>query len=165
RRLRIADAQIKQANQSLQVINRRLVEADKIKEEYVGYYFNMTTDYVNRIDVLRKQVMNLLVNDKKKEALTLLGKYNPLDERTRFVKDFDQVFLRLFPDFVHQFNQLIDPHDPFVPDQPGELTPDLRIFALIRLGIHDNRKIGEILNFSVNTVYAYKTRVRNRAVG
>jgi len=164
RRLRIADAQIKQANQSLQVINRRLVEADKIKEEYVGYYFNMTTDYVNRIDVLRKQVMNLLVNDKKKEALTLLGKYNPLDERTRFVKDFDQVFLRLFPDFVHQFNQLIDPHDPFVPDQPGELTPDLRIFALIRLGIHDNRKIGEILNFSVNTVYAYKTRVRNRAV-
>lgn len=164
KKLKAADAQIRQANQSLQSFNQKLVEAHKIKEEYVGYYFNMTTDYVNRIDVLRKQVMHLLVNDKKKEALNLLGKYNPTDERSRFVKDFDHAFLRLFPDFVQQFNQLIDPADPFVPENEGELNADLRIFALIRLGIQDNKKIGEILNFSVNTVYAYKTRVKNKSV-
>ncbi|HYG18448.1 MAG TPA: DUF6377 domain-containing protein [Ohtaekwangia sp.] len=164
KQLKAAEAQIKQANHSLQSFNTKLVEANKIKEEYVGYYFNMTTDYVNRIDVLRKQIMNFLVNDKKKEALNMLGKYNPAEERAKFVKDFDHVFLRLFPDFVQQFNQLIDPAEPFVPDHEGELNPDLRIYALIRLGIHDNRKIGEVLNFSVNTVYAYKTRIKNRSV-
>lgn len=164
KKLKAADAEIRQAHQNLQSFNHKLMEAHKIKEEYVGYYFNMTTDYVNRIDVLRKQVMSLLVNDKKKDALNILGKYNPLEERSRFVKDFDQVFLRLFPDFVHQFNQLIDPADPFIPENEGELNADLRIFALIRLGIQDNKKIGEILNFSVNTVYAYKTRVRNKSI-
>ncbi len=164
KKLKVAEAQIKQANHNLQLFNRRLVEADKIKEEYVGYYFNMTTDYVNRIDALRKQIMNFLVNDRKKEALNILGKYNPAEERARFVKDFDQVFLRLFPDFVHRFNQLIDPADPLIPENEGELNADLRIFALIRLGIHDNRKISEILNFSVNTVYAYKTRVKNKSI-
>ena len=164
KKLKAAEAQIMQANHNLQSFNQKLVEAHKIKEEYVGYYFNMTTDYVNRIDVLRKQIMNFLVNDKKKEALNILGKYNPAEERARFVKDFDQVFLRLFPDFIHQFNQLIDPADPFIPENKGELNADLRIFALIRLGIQDNRKIGEILNFSVNTVYAYKTRVKNKSI-
>lgn len=164
KKLRAADAQIKLANHNLLEFNEKLVEANKIKEEYVGYYFNMTTDYVNEIDVMRKQIMNFLVNDKKKEALSMLGKYNPGEERAKFVKDFDHVFLRLFPDFVHQFNQLIDPADPLVPDHEGELNSDLRIFALIRLGIQDNKKIGEILNFSVNTVYAYKTRVKNKSI-
>jgi hypothetical protein len=164
KKIRASDAQIKSANQNLKEFNEKLVEANKIKEEYVGYYFNMTTDYVNRIDSLRKQIMNFLVNDKKKEALTMLGKYNPGEEREKFVKDFDQVFLKLFPDFVQQFNQLLNSADPLVPDNETELNPDLRIFALIRLGIHDNRKIGEILNFSVNTVYAYKTRVKSKSI-
>lgn len=164
KRVKVAEGRVKQANHELQSFNQKLVEAHKIKEEYVGYYFNMTTDYVNRIDVLRKQIMNFLVNDKKKEALSMLGKYNPAEERARFVKDFDRVFLRLFPDFIHQFNQLIDPRDPFIAENAHELNADLRIFALIRLGIHDNRKIGEILNFSVNTVYAYKTRVKNKSL-
>jgi hypothetical protein len=164
RKIRAADAQIKSANHNLKEFNEKLVEANKIKEEYVGYYFNMTTDYVNRIDSLRKQIMNFLVNDKKKEALAMLGKYNPGEERAKFVKDFDQVFLKLFPDFVHQFNQLLNPAEPLLPENENELNPDLRIFALIRLGIHDNRKIGEILNFSVNTVYAYKTRVKNKSI-
>jgi Domain of unknown function (DUF6377) len=164
KKLRAADAQIKLANHNLLEFNEKLVEANKIKEEYVGYYFNMTTDYVNEIDVMRKQIMNFLVNDKKKEALSMLGKYNPGEERAKFVKDFDHVFLRLFPDFVQQFNQLIDPGEPLTPDHEGELNADLRIFALIRLGIQDNRKISEILNFSVNTVYAYKTRVKNKSI-
>jgi hypothetical protein len=162
--IRLAEVRIKQANHHLKEFNDKLVEANKIKEEYVGYYFNMTTEYVNRIDNLRKQIMNYLVNDKKKEALALLGKYNPIDERSKFVQDFDRVFLKLFPDFVSQFNQLINPSDPLVPEHEGGLNPDLRIFALIRLGISDNKKISEILNFSVNTVYSYKTRVKNKSV-
>ncbi len=164
KKIKRADEQIQQANRNLQAFNERLIEADRIKEEYVGYYFNMTTDYVNKIDVLRKQVLNFLVNDRKKEAMTLLGKYNPLDERARFLTNFDSVFLRLFPDFVQQFNKLLDPGDPILPENEGELNSDLRIYALIRLGIQDNRKISEILNLSVNTIYAYKTRVKHKSI-
>lgn len=164
KRLRAADAVITEANRNLKEYNSKLMVSDRIKEEYVAYYFNMTAEYVNRIDTLRKQIMSLLVNDKKKEALAILGKYNPGQERARFVKDFDQVFLRLFPDFVQQFNKLIDPSNPIVPENEGELISDLRIFALIRLGIHDNKKISEILNFSVNTIYAYKTRVKGKSI-
>src|SRR5690606_29840494 len=80
------------------------------------------------------------------------------------LKNFDSVFLRLFPDFVHQFNKLLDPGDPILPDHEGELNSDLRIYALIRLGVQDNKKISEILNLSVNTIYAYKTRVKNKSV-
>lgn len=164
KRLRKADAIIQQANQNLLEFNHKLVETHKIKEEYIGYYFNMTTDYINKIDALRKQTMNLLVNDKKKDALALLGKYNPQEERAKFIRDFDKAFLRIFPDFVHQFNLLIDPNEPLIPEAEGELNADLRIFALIRLGVQDNKKIGEILNFSVNTIYAYKTRVKSKSV-
>jgi hypothetical protein len=164
KKLREADAIIKQANYNLQEFNQKLIEAQKIKEEYIGYYFNMTTDYINKIDALRKQTMNLLVNDKKKDALSLLGSYNPQEERAKFIRDFDKAFLRIFPDFVHQFNLLIDPKEPLVPEAENDLNADLRIFALIRLGVQDNKKIGEILNFSVNTIYAYKTRVKSKSV-
>lgn len=164
KKLREADAIIKQANHNLQEFNQKLMEAQKIKEEYIGYYFNMTTDYINKIDALRKQTMNLLVNEKKKDALSLLGSYNPQEERAKFINDFDKAFLRIFPDFVQQFNMLINPAEPIHPENENELNADLRIFALIRLGIHDNKKIGEILNFSVNTIYAYKTRVKNKSI-
>ena len=164
KKIKRADEQIQQANRNLQAFNEKLIDANRIKEEYVGYYFNMTTDYVNKIDVLRKQVLNFLVNDRKKEAMTILGKYNPLDERARFLTNFDSVFLRLFPDFVQQFNKLLDPADPILPENEGELNSDLRIYALIRLGIQDNKKISEILNLSVNTIYAYKTRVKHKSI-
>jgi hypothetical protein len=155
---------IENAHSKMLKLNLSLREADKIKEEYLGYYFNISTDYVNQIDNLRKQTIHFIVNNKHKEALDILGKYNPKEERIKFLKDFDRIFLRLFPGFVDHFNKLFAPENQFILENSNELTPELRIFALIRLGIHDNEKVAGILNLSVNTIYAYKTKIKNRSL-
>jgi DNA-binding NarL/FixJ family response regulator len=73
------------------------------------------------------------------------------------------VFLRIFPNFVSRFNALFAPEDQIRLKENELLNIDLRIFALIRLGITDNEKIAQILEYSVNTIYAYKTRIKNRS--
>jgi DNA-binding NarL/FixJ family response regulator len=76
---------------------------------------------------------------------------------------FDKVFLKLFPDFVTFFNSLFDERDRIVLKEGQLLNTELRIFALIRMGISDTEKIAKILNYSVNTIYAYKTRVKSKS--
>ena len=77
--------------------------------------------------------------------------------------DFDQTFLSLFPTFVESFNALLQPEDQFIIDNKSSLNSTLRIFALIRLGIIENEQISNILGYSVNTVYNYRVRTRNKA--
>src|SRR5690606_32886596 len=83
-------------------------------------------------------------------------------EREDLAVGFDKVFIKLFPNFVTKFNELFADKDKIVLAEGQILNPELRIFALIRLGIQDNDKIAKILNFSVNTIYAYKTRIKNK---
>jgi len=85
-------------------------------------------------------------------------------ERESFFQRFDEVFLNLFPDFILDFNALFAEKDKTLPS-PGQLmNNELRIFALIRLGIDENETIAKILNYSVNTIYTYKTKVKNRSL-
>ena len=93
-----------------------------------------------------------------------LKNYNSKKERQRLFEDFDRIFLKLFPDFVNRFNQLFDSKNQIVLKESQSMNTDLRIFALIRLGISDNEKIASILNFSVNTIYTYKTKIKNRSL-
>ena len=82
----------------------------------------------------------------------------------RLLRSFDTVFLRIFPQFVARFNELFNPEDQIKLKENELLNIDLRIFALIRMGISDNDKIAQILEYSVNTIYAYKTRIKNRSI-
>ena len=77
--------------------------------------------------------------------------------------DFDRTFLSLFPTFVESFNSLLQPDDKFVLENKGALNSTLRIFALIRLGIDDSSQIAEFLRYSVNTIYNYRAKVKNKA--
>lgn len=79
-------------------------------------------------------------------------------------EDFDRIFLKLFPDFVKRFNLLFEESERIILKDSHCLNTDLRIFALIRLGVNDNEKIASILNFSVNTIYTYKTKIKNRSL-
>jgi DNA-binding NarL/FixJ family response regulator len=85
-------------------------------------------------------------------------------EREQLYQTFDQTFLKIFPGFVEQFNSLFNPEDQLVLDEKQSLPTELRIFALIRLGITDTEKIAGILDYSVNTIYAYKTRMKNKSI-
>ena len=78
---------------------------------------------------------------------------------------FDSTFLHLFPDFVDQFNALLRPECRIALPEPGTLNTDIRIFALIRLGIEDSSRIAEFLHYSVNTIYNYRAKVKNGALG
>ena len=91
---------------------------------------------------------------------------NPISpELKAFYDNFDNTFLNLFPTFVADFNALLRPEEEIVPKKPGHLTTELRIFALIRLGIGDSVKIAQFLRYSVTTIYNYRTKARNKAVG
>jgi tetratricopeptide (TPR) repeat protein len=152
-----------EANRSLSHFNLKLDEANMIKDEYIGYFFNVHSDYIGKLDRL-KRALDKIVSEKSYEELQLI--LNRLDtniERENLSHSFDRVFLNIFPNFVEDFNVLFD-RDHQTHLATGQLlNNELRIFALIRLGIDENENIAKILNFSVNTIYTYKTKVKNRS--
>ena len=87
------------------------------------------------------------------------------NELSEFYDNFDDTFLELFPNFVNEFNALLQPDEQIVPKDGHQLNTELRIFALIRLGITDSAKIAQFLRYSITTIYNYRTRVRNKAAG
>ena len=85
-------------------------------------------------------------------------------EQKEFYANFDNAFLHLYPDFVTEFNRLLQPEERFIM-KPGELlNTELRIFAIIRLGIDDSSKIANFLHYSINTIYTYRNKVKNKAI-
>lgn len=163
KKLKAAEAVIRNANQNLQEINHRLIEADKIKEEYIGYYFSNNSLYIDKIESFRNSIDQKLQTRKVDDIRFLVNTINPVHEREELYFNFDKIFLKLFPDFVRIFNSYFEPENRIVLKENQLLNTELRIFALIRLGIHDSEKIAKILGYSVNTIYAYKNRVKSKS--
>jgi hypothetical protein len=170
KKLRIADDIIKAANISLQENNKALEElnknlstANKIKNEYIGYYFNINTIYIEKLESFKMSLDKKLGSKRYEDAHAAVKKLNLEDERHQLFHTFDKVFLRLFPDFISKFNALFDgDNEIHIPD--GQLlSTEHRIFALIRMGIHDNDRIAKLLGYSVNTIYSYKNRIKNKS--
>jgi len=149
-------------NEQLQEMNYKLLESNKIKEEYIGYYFNMDTEFLARIEKLVNSLDKRLTDRKWDEMKFILHSIDLKKEKEDLLKNFDKVFLRLFPRFVSQVNTLFKDDDKIVLKDDQLLNNDLRIFALIRLGITENEKIAEILDYSINTIYSKKTKIRNK---
>ncbi|PKQ61312.1 hypothetical protein BZG02_16085 [Labilibaculum filiforme] len=158
-----ARKEILESNRNLLQLNEMLRELSKIKEEYVGYYFNFSSQFIEKLDGMKKAIARQLITKQYDAIEQELKKYNAKKERENLFEDFDRIFLKLFPDFVNSFNLLFEEKDRIVFKDTACLNTDLRIFALIRLGVNDNEKIAGILNFSVNTIYTYKTKIRNRS--
>jgi hypothetical protein len=163
-KLKAAELIIKTSNQSLQETNQNLREANRIKEEYIGYYFNINAEYLNKIEAFKKAVDQKLISRKYEDLRYIVDNINLKREREDLSYSFDKVFLNLFPDFVSSFNALFKPEDQFVLKEGQLMNTEMRIFALIRMGINDTEKISRILGYSVNTIYAYKTRVKSKSV-
>ncbi len=162
--LREAKRVISEANTILTATNHQLEDANKIKEEYIWYYFNTTADYINKLDGLKKTMELKLMTKKIEELRFTVDSINIKKERDDLYHNFDMVFLKLFPDFVTVFNSFFKEEDKIVLKEGQLLNTELRIFALFRMGIHDNEKIAKILDYSVTTIYTYKTRVRSKSL-
>lgn len=163
RKLKAAELRISAANHELQKANRSLSEANQIKEEYIGYYFNINAEYLNKIESFKKAVDQKVTAKKYEDLRFIVDNINLKREREELSYSFDRVFLNLFPDFVSTFNSLFKPDDQIILKDGQLMNTELRIFALIRMGIHDTEKIARILGYSINTIYAYKTRLKSKS--
>lgn len=126
---------------------------------------SLCSQYINKLDDYRKLV-NKKMKNKEFDELLRMSKSTELKEKEleELYENFDSVFLSLFPNFVNEFNALLDPETQIHPKDENRLTTEIRIFALIRLGIEDSSKIAEFLHYSVNTIYNYRARIKNGAV-
>jgi hypothetical protein len=170
KKLRIADDIIKAANISLQENNKALEElnknlsiANKIKNEYIGYYFNINTIYIEKLESFQKSLDKKLTSKRYEDAHAAVKNLHLENERQQLFHTFDKVFLRLFPDFINKFNALFNGDNDIVIPEGQLLSTEHRIFALIRMGIHDNDRIAKLLGYSVNTIYSYKNRIKNKS--
>jgi len=171
RRLQRAEKQLRLANQELQAaigqlnkLNLGLNEANRVKDEYIGYYLNSNSQSLDKLEKLRNSLLALLASKQYTSLQKLLDGINIKQERNALFKGFDQVFLKLFPNFIPAFNTLFREEDRLTLTDDQLLTAELRIFALVRLGIDDSERISRILGYSINTIYTYKTRVKSRSI-
>ncbi|WP_369013921.1 DUF6377 domain-containing protein [Flavobacterium anhuiense] len=147
----------------LQEMNVSLSEANAIKEEYITYFIKATSAFINKIDHIQKSTLHKIITKKTDEVIASLKRYNVKEERENLFHQFDEIFLKLFPTFVTDFNKLF-PNDHKCIVKKGELlNTELRIFALYRLGIQDSSQMAEFLELSVATIYTYKTRIKSKS--
>ena len=152
-------------NAQLSTVNSQLSEANNVKEEYIGRFMSLCSHYIDKLDDYRKMV-NKKMKNKELDELFQISKSTELKEREmeELLQNFDSVFLHLFPNFVDEFNALLQPEMQIRPKEENRLVTELRIFALIRLGIEDSSKIAQFLHYSVNTIYNYRARIKNGAL-
>ena len=152
------------SNSQLKEMNHTLSEANYIKEEYIGRYMDQCSTYLDKMDLYRRSLNKIAATGRVEELYKAIKSSQFLEEELKeFYANFDMTFLQLFPNFVEEFNALLV--EPMQPKQGELLNTELRIFALIRLGITDSTKIAQFLRYSVTTIYNYRTRVRNKALG
>lgn len=167
--LKIANEQLSHAieelnksNERLNGLNHSLNESNQMKELYIGRFLRLCSVYVDKIEAMRKRVVKLV---KAREFNKLLETMKANDAYVdELYEHFDAAFLKLFPNFVSEFNALLKPEERIVLEDENRLTTMIRIFALIRLGIEDSSKIAEFLHYSVNTIYNYRAKVKNGAL-
>lgn len=162
--LRQVNGELQAINESLNEANERLQESDKVKEEYVGYVFTMCSSYIEKMADLHK-LTNRKIKAKQFDELLKITSSGSIvqDEMKTFYQSFDSVFLKLFPNFINDFNGLLHDEARITPKEGELLTPELRIFALVRLGISESTKIAQFLHYSPQTVYNYRLKVRSKA--
>ena len=173
-RREIADInkQIKQYNDSLSEINLRLkhtnndlAEANEVKEEYIGLFLAMCSSYIDKLKSYQRNIKRKLTAGKYSEILTEVSSTDYIDtELKSFYEMFDKAFLQLYPNFVEEFNDLLKPDKRIILGKDERLNTELRIFALIRLGITESSRIAALLRYSANTIYNYRARVKNYAL-
>lgn len=158
--------ELRQMNHCLSSTNVELIESNQIKEEYIARFIKLCSTYINRLDAYRRMVNKKISAGQIAELLKITRSQDALDEELEeLYANFDTAFLHLFPDFVKKFNGLLQDNEQIILKKNELLNTELRIFALIRLGIEDSSQIAEFLRYSVNTIYNYRAKVKNKARG
>ena len=151
--------------EELNGLNREISEAGRIKEAYIGRILDLMSANVSKMQAYDNRVRNALKQGKSEQLLKDLSiSTRTEDELDAFYRTFDSTFLALYPTFIQDFNALLREDARVYPKKDELLCTELRIFALIRLGIEDSVRIASLLHYSVSTIYNYKVKVKNGAL-
>jgi len=164
-KIKAARITIEEQNEKLLQVNSDLKETSNIKDKYIGHFFYINYQYIDKLEHIYR-VINRKVATKQADDLAKLFKESELEnDRKNMYTSFDEAFLKLFPDFVHEYKRLFPPEEQDQIHTDGiNLTIEVRIFALIRLGVYESEKIGKFLNYSVHTINTYKSKVKNKSI-
>ena len=174
--LKYANDELGELNNQLSAKNNDLSEArqaiihlndsNRVKDEYIGKFLSVCSDYIDKLDNYRIKINRKLKAGQQADVLRMTSSEQLKEDELKELFDhFDDIFLRLFPTFIDDFNALLRPGEEIIPTEKNHLNTDLRIFALIRLGIEESSKIAEFLRYSPNSIYAYRARIKNKAAG
>lgn len=159
------NAQLKQLNEDLSESMRQTRESDFIKEEYIGAMFHLCSTYIERMDAFRKTINRRLKTKMYDEACAMTD--TPAEVQAvvkEFYASFDSIFLNIYPTFIDDFNALLKPEERIVPKEGQLMNTELRIYALVCMGITDSLRISQILHCSQQTIYNNRNRLRNKAI-
>lgn len=156
--------ELNEANSQLNDKNLELSESNYIKEQYIAQFFDLCSAYIDKMEENRKTLYRLGINRQYEELMKRLKSTSAVDkELDELYMHFDSIFLSLYPTFVADFNALLAPEEQINLKNDDLLNKELRIYALLRLGITDSTKIAGFLRCSMSTVYNYRTKMRNKA--
>ncbi len=164
RQIRSVNREIQAKNLELKNLNDKLLEANKIKEEYIGFFFSRDADLFEKFREFQTKLEKDLQSNNIEKARYTVSNYDLKREKEKLLQNFDEAFIKLFPNFIKEFNSLLKPEEQIKLKKGQILNKELRIFALIRLGINHNDVIAQILGYSVNSIYAYKTKIRKKSI-
>jgi hypothetical protein len=162
--LYLTGKQLAELNQQITETNVQLYEANQVKEAYIAQFFDLCSAYITKLEDYRKSLNKKATENRLDELFKMLRSTTVVDnELDELYHVFDSIFLNLYPNFITEFNALLLP-DEHITVKPGALlNTELRIFALMRLGIIDSVKIAAFLRCSLSTIYNYRTRARNKS--
>ncbi len=166
------NAELQRLNDELTTVNHRqsdtnasLREANVIKEEYIGRFLQLCSTYISEMESYRKMLNRKAATGRVDDVYKALKSTSFINDSLReFYQNFDASFLNIFPHFVEKFNELLPEEERVEPKQGERLNTELRIFALIRLGITDSSKIASFLRCSITTIYTYRSKLKNRSL-
>ncbi len=157
---------LQDVNEQLQTLNNELQESSKVRQEYIALYLQNLSESISTTRQYKNHVLKYIRRGNDKYLIEEIEALPPIEDDIReFYQMFDRTFINLYPDFVDEFNALLADGEAIVPKGDDILTPDLRVFALIKLGITESSKIAALLHYSANTVYNYRAKIKNKARG
>ena len=165
KRLEDSNTKLMAANEALNGFNRRISRADQVKESFIVSFLESFSNQIHLFRAEDNRLRNLVKRGRTDQLLKDAGLSERAEKaREEFYQTFDTTFLAMYPAFVEQFNQLLREEARVTPPK-GRLNTELRIFALIRLGVDDSRRIATMLDYSPSTIYNYKVSAKNSAIG
>lgn len=164
-KLEAVNSELVEANDAVNAINGELTEASRLKEEYIARFLELCSNYISTLESYRKTLYRQATSGQMDELYKSLKSQKFInDTLVDFYESFDSAFLNIFPDFLERINALLTSEGQIELRSDEKLNTELRILALIRLGINDSQKIARFLRCSITTVYTYRSKLKNRAI-